>query len=111
MLSGPDGVPDAVSRAERINVHRGLRVPDGFVAIAPPVSHIVMRGPTLTVHSVTDFEAHLIGRSLAPALARDQLRAWIAADLERRISESLRHLACARPALRALDGPAPPFTR
>ena len=111
MLSGPEGVPDVASLdRDLVDVHRALRVPDGFAAVAPPVGHVVLRGPTLPVDSVTDFEAHLIGRSLAPYLARDQLRAWIAHTLEGRIDASLDHLATTPgPLFVHLMAPHPPF--
>lgn len=111
MLTGPEDVPDAVSIGqERVDVHRALQVPAGFVAIAPPVVHIVMYGAKLPVESVTDFDAHLIGRSLAPLLARDQLRAWISDDLDRRIDESLAYMAKSPgPLFVHLMTPHPPF--
>jgi hypothetical protein len=111
MLSGPEGVPDTLSSGQdRVDMYRGLRVPAGFVAVAPPMSHVAMHGPTLPLDSVTDFDTHLIGRSLAAVLARDQLRAWIADDLQRRISESLRYLAATPgPLFVHLMAPHPPF--
>jgi hypothetical protein len=112
LLAGsPDGIPDIDSRDhERVAVHKALRVPDGWVAIAPPVGHVVMTGPTLPVASVNDFEAFLIGKSLPAMVAPDPLREWIRADVARRVSESLAALPrTPGPVFAHLMAPHPPF--
>jgi hypothetical protein len=112
LLAGsPEGVPDVDSRDhERVAVHKALRVPVGWVAIAPPVGHVVMTGPTLPVASVNDFEAFLIGKSLPAMVIPDPLRDWIKADVQRRVSESLAALTrTPGPVFAHLMAPHPPF--
>jgi hypothetical protein len=112
LLAGsPEGVPDVDSRDhERVAVHKALRVPDGWVAIAPPVGHVVMTGPTVPLSSVNDFEAFLIGKSLPAMVIPDPLREWIRADVQRRVSESLTILArTPGPVFAHLMAPHPPF--
>lgn len=105
------GIPDeATDGAYRRQLHRELAVPEGFVAIGPPVAHVVMRGPRLDIDSVTDFEAHLIGRSMGAAIARDQLLAWIMGTVDGRVDRTLDRMAeMTGPVFAHVMSPHPPF--
>lgn len=94
LLYGPEGVPDEYSLGrDRRQVHERLIVPEGFVAIAPPVGFAVMQGPTLDVQSTNDFEGVLLGESLVGVVLPDLGRSLLAESLDSRIADSLDALA------------------
>lgn len=79
-----DTIADGPSSIEeKRDVRERLLLPPGWVAIDPPVGHVVLSGGRhVTPGGFNDFEAHLLGQSALGVVARD----WVAILL----GESLR---------------------
>ncbi|HEX2767520.1 MAG TPA: hypothetical protein VHR55_12895 [Candidatus Limnocylindria bacterium] len=109
----PRAVPDeGGSAADREEVRERLGMPENFVVIDPPASHVMMRGgPTISAGGMNDFEAHLIGRSvvtwIAPELARDLVEAGLRRHLEGTLDLVAR--TPSRQLFAHLLAPHPPF--
>lgn len=114
MIAGSaDGIPDvAGSNAEEQAIRASLQLPDGFVAIDPPASHVVMRGgQQLTAGGMNDFEVRILGTSLLGKLERDWTATVVAGSLRAHFEGSLR-LMVASESVRTFAhvlAPHPPF--
>lgn len=75
MLRGPDAVVPGTD-AEQIRPE--LTPPRDFLVVDPPVGHVTMwGGDRITSSSITDFEAHLLGRSIVGVVLADAARQWV----------------------------------
>jgi hypothetical protein len=101
MAGDPEGIPDDPgSRDEGRTIRASLQLPSGYVAIDPPVGHVVMRGGAqVSAGGINDFEIGLIGASMVGALApqavapliADGLRFHFERSLELMVASSSRH--------------------
>lgn len=114
MVAGSsEGIPDEEgSNAEFQRVRAGLQLPTGFVAIDPPVSHVVMRGgDQRSAGGMNDFEIRLLGTSIVGGIARDWAAGLVTDSLRRHFEHSLK-LMVASDSTRTFAhvlAPHPPF--
>jgi hypothetical protein len=114
MIAGDaNGIPDVPgTTAEEQSIRAALNLPDGWLAIDPPASHVVMRGGTnASAGGMNDFEIRLVGASALGLVARDPAASIIAGSLRSHFERSLR-LLVESPARRTFAHvllPHPPF--
>ena len=91
MAGDPDGIPDEPgSPEEGKTIRASLQLPSGYVAIDPPVGHVVMRGgANVSAGGINDFEVGLIGASVVGALAPRVVAPLIAGSLRYHFERSL----------------------
>ena len=92
MVAGdPTGIPDEPgSASDEQAIRAALQLPEGWLAIDPPASHVVMRGGrNASAGGMNDFEIRLIGASLLGKVARDLITPLIANSLRAHFERSL----------------------
>jgi hypothetical protein len=93
MVAGdPAGISDEPGNAsEEQAIRAALQLPDGWLAIDPPASHVVMRGGTnVSAGGMNDFEIRLIGASVIGKVGRDLAASVIADNLRAHFERSLQ---------------------
>jgi hypothetical protein len=114
MVAGdPTGIPDEPGTAgDEQSIRAALQLPEGWLAIDPPASHVVMRGGrNASAGGLNDFEIRLIGASLIGKFARDLAAPLIADSLRSHFERSLE-LWAESPSERTFAhvlAPHPPF--
>ena len=102
--------PSPASERQAIREH--LFVPEGYVAISPPIGHVVLRGgPLIDVNVVNDFESHLLGQSALGRLAPEWFGSLLMDGLRENLHGALRQIeaASARRVFAHIMAPHPPF--
>lgn len=86
------GIPDEPGNAsDEQGIRAALQLPDGWLAIDPPASHVVMRGGSnASAGGMNDFEIRLIGASIIGKFGRDLAAPVIADTLRAHFERSLQ---------------------
>lgn len=114
MVAGdPTGIPDEPGTSgEEQAVRAALQLPEGWLSIDPPASHVVMRGgANASAGGMNDFEIRLVGASLIGKLARDSAASVVADSLRTHFERTLQ-LLVESPSARTFAhvlAPHPPF--
>ena len=97
---------------ERRSIREQLYVPDGYLAISPPVGHVVLNGgPTTDPTVLNDFEVFLLGQSLAGHVGTEWTGNLVMEGFRQNLSRGIAAIESseARRVFAHLMSPHPPF--
>jgi hypothetical protein len=112
MLTDETVGTDPTSNSEKRRLRTEWRLPPGFIAVDPPLGFVTLPGvPHVSPIGVTDFEAHLLGSSLAGLVAPDWVRRTLGMSVRAQHEFALAQIATmdATRVFAHIAAPHPPF--